>query len=200
MTVFDAALLGTPSWLDTAGGERRELHPDRWIAEADAADEVMLGACRGPSLDIGCGPGRLTVALAARGVPALGVDISAVAVRLTTQRGGLALRRDVFDPLPGEGRWQHVLLADGNLGIGGNPVALLSRVAELLAASGRAVVEVDPPGGGVRRDRARMAGGPWFDWAWVGAESIGMVAAVAGLRTLRVNEHSGRWFAEVEKP
>ncbi|GAA4008229.1 class I SAM-dependent methyltransferase [Allokutzneria multivorans] len=200
MTVFDEALLGTPSWLHTATGERRQLHPDRWTAEADAADEVMLAGCEGPSLDIGCGPGRLTVALAARGIPALGVDISSVAVRLTTRRGGLALRRNVFDQIPGEGRWRHALLADGNVGIGGNPVALLSRVGELLSASGRAVVEVDPPGGGVRRERARMAEGPWFDWAWVGAESIGTVAAVAGLLTQRITEHSGRWFAELEKP
>ena len=41
------------------------------------------------------------------------------------RRGGAALRRDVFAPLPGEGRWYTALLADGNVGIGGDPVALL---------------------------------------------------------------------------
>ena len=43
-------------------------------------------------------------------------------------RGVAALLRDVFDPVPGEGRWETALLADGNIGIGGDPVALLERV------------------------------------------------------------------------
>ena len=34
------------------------------------------------------------------------------------------------DPMPGEGRWDTVLLADGNIGIGGAPVALLRRTAD----------------------------------------------------------------------
>ena len=36
------------------------------------------------------------------------------------------VRRDLFGALPGEGTWSHVLLADGNIGIGGDPVTLLS--------------------------------------------------------------------------
>jgi len=67
------------------------------------------------------GPGRFVAALAARGIPALGVDISAAAVQMTIQRGGTALHQDLFAPLPGHGRWARVLLADGNIGIGGGP-------------------------------------------------------------------------------
>ena len=72
-----------------------------------------------------------------RGVPALGVDIS---------RGGGGpvpaprvpmLRRDLFAPLPGEGRWEHVLLADGNIGIGGDPARLLRRAASCCAPAAR---------------------------------------------------------------
>jgi hypothetical protein len=37
-------------------------------------------------------------------------------VRLTTQAGGAAVRRSVFDRIPGEGLWDAVLLADGNVG------------------------------------------------------------------------------------
>ena len=33
--------------------------------------------------------------------------------------------------LPGEGRWHHVPLADGNIGIGGDPVPLQRRFVEL---------------------------------------------------------------------
>jgi hypothetical protein len=38
-------------------------------------------------------------------------------VRLTTQVGDAAVRRSVFDRIPGEGLWDAVLLADGNVGI-----------------------------------------------------------------------------------
>ena len=54
------------------------------------------------------------------------------------------LRRDVFARVPGEGRWSHVLLADGNIGIGGDPLRLLERAAGLLAAGGTVLVETDP--------------------------------------------------------
>ncbi|GAA1578224.1 hypothetical protein GCM10009789_34600 [Kribbella sancticallisti] len=117
---------------------------DRWRAPADAVDRLALSRCEGPVLDIGCGPGRIVTALAERGIPALGVDISAQAVLLTTKRGAPALRRPVQDPLPGEGRWGSVLLMDGNIGIGGAPGTLLRRCAELVRPDGLVLVEVDP--------------------------------------------------------
>jgi hypothetical protein len=140
----------------------------------------------------------LTAALVARGVVALGVDVSPVAVRLTLDRGAPALRRDVFGRLPGEGRWRHALLVDGNLGIGGDPVRLLRRVRELLGRGGSALVEVEPPGAGVRRQRVRVSGDEvWFAWAWVGAEVIEQTAGQARLSTSWVRERGGRWFAEL---
>ncbi len=48
----------------------------------------------------------------------------------------------MFDPVPGEGQWHWALLADGSIGIGGDPVRLLRRVAELVGPGGRALVEV----------------------------------------------------------
>ena len=94
---------------------------------------------------------------------------------MTRRRGGVALRRDVFDPLPGEGRWSHVLLVDGNIGIGGDPGVLLRRCAGLLRRGGTVLVEVDPPGAWavararVRRPATARAGrGPVFRWARVG--------------------------------
>jgi len=117
---------------------------DRWRAPADAVDRIALSRCEGPVLDIGCGPGRIVTALAEQGIPALGVDISAHAVRLTTDRGAAALRRPVEERLPGEGRWGSVLLMDGNIGIGGAPDLLLQRCAELVRPNGLVLVEVDP--------------------------------------------------------
>jgi SAM-dependent methyltransferase len=195
---FEPGLLGLTCWLEVASGERIELPVDRWRSAPEVGDELVLRRCVGPTVDVGCGPGRLTVALVGRGLVALGVDVSPVAVRLAREHGAPAIQRDVFGPLPGEGRWRHVLLADGNIGIGGNPVRLLRRVRELLRAGGTALVELEPPGIGVRRDQVRVAPGvSWFDWAWLGTDAIERTAHDAGLGTRWVGQQGGRWFAEL---
>ena len=198
---FDPALRGARCVLELAGGELIDLPVARWHAEPDGFDELLLARCHGHTLDIGCGPGRLTSALGERGVPALGVDISPVAVELARLRGALALCADVFDRIPAEGRWRHVLLADGNVGIGGDPVVLLRRVAALLEPAGTALVELDRPGTGLRRDSARLlrAGRStaWFPWARVGTDAVAEPAAAAGLEVRATVGAAGRWFAEL---
>ncbi|MFE0025459.1 methyltransferase domain-containing protein [Amycolatopsis sp. NPDC059021] len=202
-TEFDHGLLGHRCWLELANGERVELPVERWTGRPCPGDDVLLDACTGPTLDIGCGPGRLTAALTRRGVASLGVDSSPTAVRLTHQRGGVALCRSVFDRMPGEGRWRHALLADGNIGIGGEPAALLQRTAALIAEDGDVLVELDPPGFGLRHERVRLLPGRpegrWFTWAWVGADRITEVAATAGLHVAWIARHGHRWFARLEK-
>lgn len=205
MIDFEPGLLGRRCWLELATGERIDLSTERWRATPDPGDELLLNSCTGPTIDIGCGPGRLTAALTERGVAALGTDISAVAVRLTLAAGAPAVRRDVFDRQPGEGRWRHALLADGNIGIGGDPVRLLRRVRELLCAGGSALVEVEPPGSGLRHDRVRVStdetdGARWFDWAWLGSDAAADAAAEAGLTTNWLREAGGRWFTELVRP
>ncbi|MEV6267193.1 DUF2064 domain-containing protein [Kribbella sp. NPDC051936] len=145
--LFDQALGGTTQVVATGPDGRTvpslsEL--DRWTAPADEVDRLALSRCEGPVLDIGCGPGRIVTALAERGIPALGVDVSPRAVSLTTSRGAAALHRPVQDRLPGEGRWGSVVLMDGNIGIGGDPADLLRRCAELVRPDGLVLVEVDP--------------------------------------------------------
>ncbi|MGW8882984.1 class I SAM-dependent DNA methyltransferase [Streptomyces sp. NPDC055749] len=130
-----------PLFLRRTDGWLLPLDVERWCAGADAADLSALRRCEGPVLDVGCGPGRLVAELAARGHRALGIDVSEAAVARTRRLGGSALHRSVFDPLPGEGRWGTVLLVDGNIGIGGDPHALLNRAAELLAPGGLLVAE-----------------------------------------------------------
>ena len=128
MTLYEAALDGEPVVaLGSAGIVT--LAVARWRDEPDAIDDLMLARCEAPVLDaaVGCGPGRLVAALNARGIPALGIDISARAVQHARRRGATVLRRAVEHHVPAEGRWGTVLLADGNIGIGGDPAALLDR-------------------------------------------------------------------------
>jgi SAM-dependent methyltransferase len=199
---FDRGLLGQQCWLELANGDRVDLPVDRWTDGCELGDSVLLDACGGPTLDIGCGPGRLTAALTRRGVMTLGVDSSPTAVRLTQERGAVALRRDVFQPLPGEGRWHHALLADGNIGIGGDPVALLDRTRDLIAPDGDVLVELEPPGHGLRREAVRLLPGnpgPWFGWAWLGADAVAAVALRAGFRVDWTTSRGHRWFARLER-
>ena len=62
---------------------------------------------------------------------------------MTLRRGGQAIHHDVFAPMPDATTWTHALLADGNIGIGGNPVRLLQRVRQLLHPRGRIVADVE---------------------------------------------------------
>lgn len=190
-----------PLFLRRADGWLLLLEVERWCADPDAADLEVLRRCEGSVLDVGCGPGRLVVELGARGCPVLGIDVSEAAVSRTIGLGGQALQRSVFEPLPAEGRWGTVLLIDGNIGIGGDPVALLRRVAALLAPGGAALVELEPHAAASRAERVRLEYSrqvsEWIPWRFVSAGEIEPLAAAAalGLRELWCAE--GRWFAEL---
>ncbi|MGH9223524.1 MAG: class I SAM-dependent methyltransferase [Acidimicrobiales bacterium] len=198
MTVLD---LGPADVLLRAdSGEVLTLDTGRWHDDATDEEQGFLASVAGPVLDVGCGPGRLVVALARRGVPALGIDSSPLAVATAVDRGAAALQRDVFGPLPGEGRWATVLLFDGNVGIGGDPVRLLSRCRQLAWKTGVVLVEVEPPGTGHRRLRARLERdgerSATFPWSVVGADAIATLAGAAGLRVESIDvTPSGRRFA-----
>jgi SAM-dependent methyltransferase len=183
-----------------ADGGTADLPLGAWTGGPRPGDRGLLDRCAGPTLDLGCGPGRLTALLAARGVPVLGIDLAPHAVTLACGRGGTALRRDLFGPLPGEGRWRHLLLADGNVGIGGDPAALLRRCARLLHPAGVLLCETDPAGTGLRRTRVRLEppAGPasaWFPWAQVGSDALPGLGDAAGLGVAARWVDRGRWFA-----
>lgn len=178
----------------------------RWIGGPDItphdrlADQYVLAHCTsGPTLDVGCGPGRFTAALQNRSLPALGVDSCATAVELTRSRGGAAIRRDVFAPLPAERCWQQVLLIDGNIGVGGAPATMLRRVAKLLAPQGIVIAEIDAPPTPLSREMVRWETGDhvsqWFPWARVGAVALGEIADAAGLLIRSVVDIHGRVIA-----
>jgi hypothetical protein len=108
----------------------------------------------------------------------------------------------VFRPLPGEGRWATALLLDGNVGIGGDPVALLRRLRELLGPDGRVVAELAAPGTPLASDWATVRAGHVtsapFRWAVVGVDDIDALAATAGLLVGDVTQLGERWCAVLE--
>jgi SAM-dependent methyltransferase len=182
----------------TADADLFSLDIDRWLGPVDAADLTVLDRCTGPVLDIGCGPGRITAALQQRSVDALGIDIAHIAVSLTRGRGGFALRRNVFWPVPDEGSWATALLLDGNIGIGGEPNRLLLRIAGLLAPDGRLIAEVDANAMADARHSVRFAGAPdgsEFDWALVGVHALTRYADLAGLSVTEIWAAGDRTFA-----
>ena len=204
--VFDEALsragAGHPVWLAIrdADGVDHRIDVAAWCRRHLPGDRALLGRCGGPTLDVGCGPGRLTSALNRLGHPALGIDVSAAAVRLARARGAAALRRDVFDALPGHGRWRHLLLADGNIGIGGDPDRLLRRCRELIAADGRIHLELARPGTRSWSGDAEMRVGDGdsarsFRWAVLAADDLAAVAEAGALRVLDTWTEADRWFA-----
>jgi SAM-dependent methyltransferase len=187
-----------------ASGALAPLPVHVWTSEETPGDAGLLARCRGPVLDVGCGPGRLAAGLLARGVPALGVDVAPCAVALARARGATALIRSVYERLPGEGRWTTVLLADGNVGIGGNPHRLLSRIRELLAPGGVLLVEVGGPGSPSGPMRLRLQDdlgtSEEFPWSSLAVEDLGPVATAAGLEPAETWEDAGRWFGAIRRP
>nr|WP_063792462.1 methyltransferase domain-containing protein [Streptomyces atriruber] len=165
-----------PLFLRRSDGWLLPLDVERWCASADVADLSALHRCEGSVLDIGCGPGRLVAGAAARGHRVLGIDVSRAAVDHAIRLGGTALLRSVFDALPGEGRWGTALLIDGNVGIGGDPRVLLTRVAQLVAPGGLLIAEtvrmdVDERVE-VHVDDGRGTPGEPFPWARLGSPAL----------------------------
>ncbi|MET8499494.1 methyltransferase domain-containing protein [Streptomyces microflavus] len=202
-----------PLFLRRSDGWLLPLEVERWCSDAGSADLSALHRCEGPVLDIGCGPGRLVAELSALGHRALGIDVSEAAVARTRRIGGSALLRSVFDPLPGEGRWGTVLLVDGNIGIGGDPAALLDRAADLLSTGGLLIAETSPLDidervqvrldDGLRRPAEKAAPGPAdrpFPWARIGTPALLRYADACGWRPADQWSADGRAFVSLRRP
>ena len=202
--LYDRALDGERCWVRHDDGTLRQLPVRSWLGgqHADRTfDNAVLALCKGPTIDLGCGPGRLVARLVERGIPALGIDQSATAIGLARRSGAPALVRDVFEPLPGMGRWQTVLLADGNVGLGGDPWRVLRRAAELLKRGGRCIAEFDAVSTGVDAGWVRLESkrtiGPWFRWASVGIDCAAKLAEDVGLELTEIHPMGSRVVASL---
>ena len=180
-------------------GTALPLPLDHYLGLPDETDLSLLDRVRGPVLDVGCGPGRHLHALVARGVFALGVDLSPTAVKLATGRGARAVEGSVFGDLPGAGSWRTALLLDGNIGIGGGPTRLLARIRALLREDGELLVELGSPdqrsGALLVRIETENEISSWFQWARVSVTDVAGVAGAAGFEVHSQWTVGGRWFA-----
>lgn len=188
--------------LRTVEGELVRLDVDRWNGEVVPEEAGVLQKASPPVLDVGCGPGRHVLALAERGQVALGVDPSPMAVSLAWIKGAPTIRRSIFERVPGEGRWGSALLLDGNIGIGGDPAKLLTRIREVLRPGGSVLVELDPPGAPTGATIVRLEGpsdaSSWFPWARVSVDQIAALSADCSLAVKEVWRAGDRWFAQLD--
>ena len=208
LTVYEDALLAAPEGagaLHAVGddGSRRRLPIGRWLGTPDAAEETVLGRAVGPVLDIGCGVGRHVVALRARGVRAVGVEVSPVAVAIARERGAEVIEASAFEH-PMTSDWRTILLLDGNIGIGGDAVRLLRRCAALIAPGGGVLAELEPPATAPRAQRVRLEGARaasgWIPWHFVDFEEIDRLAGAAGFGVTERWRAGDRWFAQLRRP
>lgn len=183
-------------------GSAVTLDVGRWNAAADRVDRSLLDGADGPVIDIGCGPGRMLVAARTLGIPALGVDVSSEAVAIARRSGGTALQGSVFDAIPDEGHWDTALVIDGNIGIGGDPTALLARCREIVRDGGRVIVETHVDHTADRTYTARVVDADGhqsaeFPWAEVGVDALLDHAERAGLTARQSWTAGGRTFCEL---
>lgn len=199
-SAYDAAFSGKAAVVVGDNGQHAPFAVGQWSSAPDVVDhELFIDPCDAATIDVGCGPGRLVGEIARRNVPALGIDVSSEAVRQTLDRGAFALHGDIFLTVPDEGKWKYALLADGNLGIGGDPSRLLSRLRDVLAPDGVVIAEVAEHGAGlVREPRQLLVDGRLsvpFEWAVVGLDAIEAVAAAAGMEVTDTRSLGGRHSA-----
>jgi len=201
--LFDAAYTGMSTASNSTKAVSRDESPlpldiSRWSGRADAIDLLVVARCEPPVIDLGCGPGRMVQALSESGRPALGVDMSSVAVAMSMTRGGLALRRRIDEPLPAEGRWGTALLMDSNVGLGGDVAALLARCMQLVIPGGLIICEVDrmPERYEVHSVvlRTRLATSAPLPWSRIGAAALTRIAESLDLLLVEEWTSGGRAF------
>ncbi len=181
-------------------GRATSVDVARWLEPPTAQELALLSEMAGPVLDVGCGPGRHTIALTERGVACLGVDVLPAVVRLARRRGAEVIEASVFERLPAK-EWRSALLLDGNIGIGADPAALMRRLRELLHPRGQLLVELDSHETGIRTHRFELGRGQWrsrpFRWTLVGSAGISVLAAQTGYHVEDVSRDGPRSFAQL---
>jgi SAM-dependent methyltransferase len=192
----------SPLWLRVAPGRRLSHDLAAYFAPVTSHELALLDLAEGPVLDVGCGPARHARLLQTRGLTAIGLDRSLLALDLARSLG---LRRWLHadacsGPLPPA---RTALLLDGNLGLAGTPAGaaqLLHRLATACGLGGRLLVSGRAPRhGGLRamvvRDAYRDRAGRWERWLQAGLPAVLDLAAPAGWRLRYAAAAGGDYWA-----
>ncbi len=166
---------------------------------------------RGRVLDVGCGPGRVTLHLQTRGHQVVGIDVSPLAVQVARARGARDARVLALEEVgPALGRFQTVVMFGNNFGLLRSREAaprLLRRLGRVMADDARVlaasldVYRTDNPAHLTYQQRnqarGRMAGQiririrhlqyatPWFDYLMVSPAEMAELAEAGGWRLQR---------------
>lgn len=141
--------------------------------------------CTGPTIELGCGPGRLVARLIQRASPH---SVSTDPRPRSSWRAG-AVRRPCWvtcsRSCPERACGRRCYWSTATSGFGGDPLRILARAFELLARGGRCIAEFEAETIGIRSRWVRLESscevGPWFRWATVGVDSAAALAAQVGL-------------------
>jgi len=133
-------------YVDISGGPRAYMaeYPDWPIYERQA-----IRFARGKTLDIGCGPGRCLLYLQKKGLTAVGIDISPLAIRVCRERGAYrAILRSITEIGPDLGRFDTVVMFGNNFGLFGSAARarrLLRTMARMTTPKARIIAESTDP-------------------------------------------------------
>lgn len=133
-----------------ADGVAFEIETEEYFTLSGALadlDALALARCRGRVLDVGAGAGRHALALEARDLEVVAIDVSPLAVALCRERGVRDAR--VFDVLRLDsaerlGRFDSMLFGMQTIGVAGGVETLrrlLERLASALAPGGELIVD-----------------------------------------------------------
>jgi len=178
---------------------------------------------RGRVLDVGCGAGRVALHLQQKGLDAVGIDISPLAVKVCRERGLKKARTmSLTQVSPRLGMFDTLIMFGNGFGLVENPRRarwLLRRWHSLTTDRARIIAEsIDPHRARAPEDvryqrenrrRGRMSGQmrlrvrcrtlatPWFDWLFASQDEMRDILAGTGWQVARVFETGGSLYCAV---
>ena len=193
-----------------------------WAPHQRKADRLV----RGRVLDVGCGAGRHVLHFQSRGLDAVGIDLSPLAIKVCKERGVKDAREmSITDIGPGLGQFDTITMLGNNFGLCANyrrAKWLLKRFHRITPESGRIIAETLDPydtadpchltyqkrnrrrgrmGGQIRfRMRFREYVGSWLDYLFVSRAEMTDILKGTGWRLVRTIDSRGPvYIAVIEK-
>ncbi len=194
----------------------------REASEWPEGEAALLDRVGGRAIDIGAGAGRYALELQRRGIEVTALDASPGAAEVCRRRGLAQVICGRLVDLPGDARFDTLLLGGHNFGLLESPEAapaFLARLHRHLRPGGRVVgtardpAEVSDPDMTAYRDLNRSRGRPpgqlclrvrylrlatpWFDYWYLGPDELRAVAEPSGWRLVEATPIGGGTYAAV---